>query len=114
MDAIGSVANYFSRHGWKAGAPVTARARVGESYPDDWMNDGLKPVRSLAEFASAGIEPQQTLAPDALATAMRLEGSDSTEYWLGLHNFYVITRYNHSAMYAMSVYQLSQELDARQ
>ena len=59
VDAIGSVANYFSRHGWKAGAPVTARARVGESYPDDWMNDGLKPVRSLAEFASAGIEPQR-------------------------------------------------------
>jgi membrane-bound lytic murein transglycosylase B len=113
VDAIGSVANYFRRHGWRPGAPVTTRARVAGGYPDDWMNDGLKPVRSVAEFEAAGIEPQQAVTANSLATAMQLEGSKGSEYWLGLHNFYVITRYNHSAMYAMSVYQLSQELESR-
>jgi membrane-bound lytic murein transglycosylase B len=49
-----------------------------------------------------------------MATAMKFELEDGYEYWLGMHNFYVITRYNHSAMYAMSVYQLSQRLAAGQ
>ena len=44
---------------------------------------------------------------------MKFEQKEGYEYWLGLHNFYVITRYNHSAMYAMCVYQLSQALAAR-
>jgi membrane-bound lytic murein transglycosylase B len=43
-----------------------------------------------------------------MATLLKLQGSDGDEYWLGLHNFYVITRYNHSPLYAMAVYQLSQ------
>ena len=50
-------------------------------------------------------------ADDVMATLVTLEGDDGTEYWLGLENFYVITRYNHSALYAMAVYQLSQELE---
>jgi membrane-bound lytic murein transglycosylase B len=113
VDAIGSVANYFKRHGWTPGAPVTAPATVSGDYPRAWINDGLKPRRSIAEFTAAGIEPQQPFPGDALATAMELEGAQGVEYWLGLQNFYVITRYNHSAMYAMSVYQLSRALEAR-
>ena len=44
------------------------------------------------------------------ATAMKMEGAKGDEYWVGLHNFYVITRYNHSAMYALAAYQLSQQI----
>jgi membrane-bound lytic murein transglycosylase B len=113
VDAIGSVANYFKRHGWSADAPVTTRAAVADPQPGNWFNDGLKPSRTLADYAAAGITPVQEFSPDAVATAMAFEGERGEEYWLGLHNFYVITRYNHSAMYAMSVYQLSQEVRSR-
>jgi len=112
VDAIGSVANYFKRHGWREGDPVTFAARVTGQPGADWFNNGLKPVKTLADFAAVGIVPERELPADALATAMEFEGSQGTEYWLGLHNFYVITRYNHSAMYAMCVYQLSGRLAA--
>jgi membrane-bound lytic murein transglycosylase B len=110
VDAIGSVANYFKAHGWRTGEPVVSAANAAPAVDDDWFNAGLKPEHTIAEFKAAGIEPVQPLAGDALATAMRFELQDGHEDWLGLHNFYVITRYNHSAMYAMSVYQLSQAL----
>ncbi len=112
VDAIGSVANYFSRHGWRSAQAVTVGAELADDYPRDWMNDGLKPVHTAGEFAAAGIKPLGEFNNDALATAMEFAGSDGPEHWIGWHNFYVITRYNHSAMYAMSVYQLSREIDA--
>jgi membrane-bound lytic murein transglycosylase B len=110
IDAIGSVANYFKRHQWRTGEPVTAPARVADGYRRDWVNDGLKPTRTVAEFAAGMIYPQTEAPPERLATAMEFEGADGLEHWLGWHNFYVITRYNHSAMYAMSVFQLSQAI----
>ena len=116
VDAIGSVANYFKRHGWRAGAPVVFAADASADAPEELFvrsRSDLKPVRTVAEFMAAGVVPRQELDPDALATAMKFELEDGYEYWLGLHNFYVITRYNHSAMYAMSVYQLSQRLAAQ-
>ena len=69
----------------------------------------LTPTRSVAELIAAGFKPQQALAPEQPATAMRFAGAAGDEHWIGLNNFYVITRYNHSALYAMAVYQLSQE-----
>lgn len=113
VDAIGSVANYFKRHGWRSGEPVTVRARVDADYRREWMNEKLKPRRSAAELATGKIYPVAGDSGDELATAIEFEGDDGLEHWLGWHNFYVITRYNHSAMYAMSVYQLSREIEAR-
>ena len=49
---------------------------------------------------------------DLAATLVTFEGNDGTEHWLGFRNFYVITRYNRSPMYAMAVYQLSREIAA--
>ncbi|MNJ77462.1 Membrane-bound lytic murein transglycosylase B precursor [compost metagenome] len=46
-------------------------------------------------------------------TAFRLEGAEGDEFWMGLPNFYVITRYNRSVMYAMAVHQLSAALLAQ-
>ena len=51
-----------------------------------------------------GLDPEQDVSP------MRLNGKDGEEFWIGLKNFYVITRYNHSKLYAMAVFQLAERL----
>jgi membrane-bound lytic murein transglycosylase B len=112
VDAIGSVANYLARHGWREGEPVVSAAQASAQTPATLFDGKLKPRRSVAELADAGLVAEQAVAPDAQATPLRFELADGYEYWLGLHNLYVITRYNHSAMYAMSVFQLSQRIAA--
>ena len=116
VDAIGSVANYFKEHGWRNGETVVVGATVKGKVPEQWFVSGrknLKPEHTIAEFASAGVIADEPVPPDTLASAMQFELSNGYEYWLGLQNFYVITRYNHSAMYAMCVYQLSQRIAAQ-
>jgi membrane-bound lytic murein transglycosylase B len=115
VDAIGSVANYFKQHGWRKGETVVVGASAPADVPERWFSRSrseLEPKRSVADFATVGIKPSQPLAPGTLAIALKFELQDGYEYWLGLHNFYVITRYNHSAMYAMSVYELSRRIAA--
>jgi membrane-bound lytic murein transglycosylase B len=110
-DAIASVANYFVRHGWRPGAPVVVPAN-NDGAPETLFEGGLKPEHSVGELAGQGFAPTTATDVTLMATPLRLEGADGPEYWLCLDNFYVITRYNHSAMYALSVWQLSQEIEA--
>jgi peptidoglycan lytic transglycosylase B len=114
VDAIGSVANYFKAHGWVKDGTVIVPAKAESAPPEEMMSRGrnLKPRYTVAEFNAAGLVPQEAADPDAEAIGIEFELADGMEYWLGLKNFYVITRYNHSAMYAMSVYQLSQRIAA--
>lgn len=109
-DVIGSVANYFKKHGWRRGGDVVQRATVKQS-PEDATRKKLKPHTSIAEFRKQGVFTKKAYADDVMATLVTLEGDDGIEHWFGLDNFYVITRYNHSALYAMAVYQLSLELE---
>ena len=109
-DVIGSVANYFKKHGWQRGGDVVQRATVSKN-PDDATRTKLKPHTSIADFRHQGVITSKAYADDVMATLVTLEGNDGIEHWLGLKNFYVITRYNHSALYAMAVYQLSLELE---
>ncbi len=110
-DAIWSVANYLAQHGWQAGEPVAARAVVADNHDSEFINQGLKPNHSFSELASVGITSSQSgIRADGPATAMRLEGDRGAEYWIGAYNFYVITRYNHSRLYAMAVFQLAEEI----
>lgn len=108
-DVIGSVANYFKKHGWQKGEPVIHRVKLRKNI-DGIGRNKLKPNKSVDDYKGLGVEPEVSLPGDAEATLIELEGKDGTEHWIGLKNFYVITRYNHSAMYALAVYQLSQEL----
>ena len=116
VDAIGSVANYFAQHGWRSGETAVVGATVKGEVPGQWFVQGrknLKPEHTVAQFASVGVLAKQAVPPETLAAAMKFELKDGYEYWLGFHNFYVITRYNHSAMYAMCVYELSQRIAAK-
>ncbi len=108
-DVIGSVANYFKVHGWKSGGQVVVPARVNGQIEE--TRNKLKPHTSITDLAGQGVVPKVAVDNDAKATVITLEGKRGKEYWLGLDNFYVITRYNHSALYAMAVYQLSQKFD---
>lgn len=110
-DAVMSVANYFVAHGWRPGGDVIAAANFNGDA--SVFEGGLKPKKTIAELSSLGVTSRDKVPTNAKATPIKFEGKAGDEYWLGLHNFYVITRYNHSAMYAMAVYQLSQDLRAR-
>lgn len=108
-DVIGSVANYFSVHGWKKGESVVHEAKVKNKSIIKKKN-ALKPYVTIGELEKQGVTVRDALKGDDKATLLKFEGKKGVEYWLGLKNFYVITRYNHSALYAMAVYQLSEKL----
>lgn len=109
-DAIGSVANYFKIHGWQADQPVTVPARVQGEQHKDLLGKNLKPQTPVRELARYGVSVDGDLPPDRPAVLLALEAEQGPEYWVGLDNFYVITRYNRSPLYAMAVYQLSREI----
>jgi len=113
VDAIGSVANYLSRHGWKRGRPVALRAELRRADdPMGLVERGLKPHTPLRELYRRGVVFDGMPPGDELGSLMRFETTDGYEHWVGLQNFYTITRYNHSFRYAMAVYQLAQEIRA--
>jgi membrane-bound lytic murein transglycosylase B len=110
MDIIGSVANYLHVNGWTPGAKVADRASVTGNRFKGVIEKGLKPEMTVKQLKSEGITPVKPLPADTLAALISLDQKSGPEYWLGLNNFYVITRYNHSPLYAMAVYQLSEEI----
>ena len=108
-DIIGSVANYFKAFGWQPGQPVVARAQVsGEEFKG--LIGGIMPNATLASLKQKGVTVAENIAADQQAVLLEYQGEASPEYWIGLQNFYVITRYNRSPLYAMAVYQLAQEI----
>ena len=110
-DAIGSVANYFKRHNWQPGAPVGSYAMVGSNRIQRLLKAGIKPHTTVKEFRQQGVTALKPLPPEALAALIAFEKKvGRPDYWLGLNNFYTITRYNHSPLYAMAVYQLGQAI----
>lgn len=110
-DVIGSVANYLHRHGWQAGQPVTSRAIVAESADMELVSrSNLKPKKTLAELAGKGFTPTDETPSETPAAVTRLAEASGDSYWVTYQNFYVITRYNRSPLYAMAVYDLSQAI----
>lgn len=110
VDAIGSAANYFAEHKWKHGETVAVEATVsGEDYAQGFTLDrGLEAKISVGELKKLGWTPSVELPEDAQVMAFEFDAGDHKQYWLGLHNLHVITRYNRSVMYAMVVHQLAE------
>jgi membrane-bound lytic murein transglycosylase B len=113
-DAIGSVANYLHRHGWTYGAPVVLPLSLAQGARLELVADGdYKPQKAMSEMTAGGFISATPVAADELVTVIRLQEENSAAYWLGFNNFYVITRYNRSPLYAMAVYELSEEIRRR-
>jgi len=111
-DSIGSVANYLIAHGWEVGSPVATRAKVSDSSRHETLKMELMPLYTTRKMKEFGITPLIYIPDDRKATLIKLNGKSHMEYWLGFINFYVITRYNRSTHYAMSVLLLSKEIRA--
>jgi len=111
-DVAGSIANYFLKHGWKPGEEVTARASLGGTWqgPMPEPANTLKASETIASLSRRGVMFVTDLPADSKSELLTFEGDDGAEHWVGFHNFFVITRYNHSVMYALAVHQLGQEV----
>lgn len=109
-DVLGSVANYFKRHGWKPGQAITFPLEKTANAQPARLKPGMKPGYDWKDFQAAGLKADRVPDDMARLALLKLDLKNDAEYWAGLNNFYVITRYNHSPLYAMAVYQLSQSL----
>lgn len=110
-DVIGSVAHYLSRFGWRFTGHVALRAAVETpGLAEPMVRQGVRPVYGQAQLSEAGVLPERTLRQGEHAALLLFEGDSGPEYWLGLENFWVLTRYNRSQNYALAVWQLGQAI----
>lgn len=109
-DIFASVANYFVVHNWQPAQPVAVRAQLkadttrGDAVNELVMRDTIESLRRQ------GVEFSTDLPAQAPAMLITLAGEEGPEHWVGFQNFYAITRYNRSPMYALAVFQLSQAI----
>lgn len=114
IDAIGSVASYFSNHGWALGEPVAVRANLRAGGGSDELDKLRRPSQTVSALVTQGfavVDPALADDPSTLtrkAIPLSFDQQSGPEYWLGFNNFYVISRYNPRTKYAMAVYQLSE------
>lgn len=109
IDTIGSVANFLKKHGWQSGEPVAVKARIETNLDiSAFLSADITPTFLIRELNGAGIFEERPVNYSGKVALMELPNPKHTsEFWIGYPNFYVITRYNRSAFYAMSVLQLS-------
>ena len=105
-DIFASVANYFAQHGWVSGGPVAARAQP-DAAPRAIAVADAKPQWPLEQLMAWGYAPLEAFDPGQPTSLQTLDGERGTEYWFTFQNFYVITRYNRSPLYALAVEQLA-------
>ena len=106
-DAIGSIANYLKRHGWIAGESIAHRTSLSSEVPTALVEKGYKPTLLREQLVVAGVTLENLPSGSDKVALISLTQKEGEEYWITRQNFYSITRYNHSRMYAMTVKQLA-------
>ena len=109
-DAIGSVANYFARHGWKGDASPAVKVEIRDDAVLELADAGLELAHTVGELRKRGAVVPNEIGDGENAALFTMELAQGREYWLARHDFYVITRYNRSALYALAVLQLSEAI----
>ena len=112
-DVCESVGHYLEEHGWNAGEPVLTDATVTADKPDSLDGRKLDLSETIASLKSKGVTFDSPLPPEAPALLIAADEADAVNWRVGFNNFYVITRYNHSPLYAMAVYELAAALKQR-
>ena len=111
-DAIGSVANYFRKHHWKRDQPIVDKVSVDTQRRghEKLLTKSLKPSHTQLELLLGGVTLPRGMDKKLKGKLLKLKTPRKPDYWVAWNNFYVITRYNHSALYSMAVYQLSKKI----
>jgi membrane-bound lytic murein transglycosylase B len=112
-DILASVANYLNEHGWTAGGPVLAETRLDPDPSFQIEPHNLDLNRTIESLAAHGVKVEMSVPADTAVVLISAEQRDGPAYRVGFHNFYVLTRYNASARYAMAVHELAQTLAQR-
>ncbi len=112
-DVCASVGNYLKEHGWNPGEPVLSEASVEPDKAADLDGRSLSLAETVATLQAKGVSFDSPLPPDAPAMLIAADEPDGVRWRVGYNNFYVITRYNHSALYAMAVYELAAAVKQR-
>jgi membrane-bound lytic murein transglycosylase B len=113
QDVCASVGNYLKEHGWNAGEPVLSEASVAPDKVPDVDGRKLALSETVASLHTQGVSFDSSSPPDAPALLIAVDEADGVHWRVGYNNFYVITRYNHSALYAMAVYELATAVKQR-
>jgi membrane-bound lytic murein transglycosylase B len=106
-DVCASVGNYLREHGWNEGEPVLTEATVDPDKAADLDGRKLALDETVASLKAKGVSFDSSMPPDAPAILIAVDEPDGVHWRVGYNNFFVITRYNHSALYAMAVYELA-------
>lgn len=110
-DVIGSVANYFSKHGWRYNQPVLSQINMGStSSLISESKKSYKPSTKYEIYMSKGLKSSANIRDDEKLSIIARKEPSGDIFNFAHKNFYVITRYNRSRLYALAVHFLSMEL----
>jgi membrane-bound lytic murein transglycosylase B len=112
-DVCASVGNYLKEHGWNAGEPVLSEATVEPDKAVGLDGHTLALTETVESLKTKGVNFDNLLPPEAPALLIAADEPDGIHWRVGYNNFYAITRYNHSALYAMAVYELATAVKQR-
>ncbi len=111
-DVIASTANYFREYGWKTGEPVLSEVDL-DPEPTFTLESGIRLTQTVESLDQQGVHVRTPMPPGTPAMVIPAEQEDGPAYRVGFNNFEVITRYNRSVKYAMTVNDLAQAIAER-